>query len=287
MNDDPYRVLGVSRTADEAAIRAAYLSLMKRHHPDRNDRGDDRAKEIAAAYQLLSSPERRAAHDRKASERRDILMAAWAEEAARAPRQTGRNTFFVLSAVTAGLLYVALTRPPPVFPSEPQPSAAVEKEAVPDILPPSPVVEEVALAEPLPVPNPMAVPVASELEGEAAAPEVVLPELPRPERPQARAAAASERRVEAVGPTEARASSSAPPVKAKAAAQPSIDLKALERHQIILYNQSFLAGDEARRERLLQTRLAFLKRLDQCGSDLCRRDAYLSRNQEVAAIMAR
>ena len=33
--------------------------------------------------------------------------------------------------------------------------------------------------------------------------------------------------------------------------------------------------------------LTFLRRLESCPSDSCRRDAYLQRNQEVAAIMQR
>jgi hypothetical protein len=82
--------------------------------------------------------------------------------------------------------------------------------------------------------------------------------------------------------------SSAPPARPAAApAQAAVDLKSLERHQVILYNQSFLSSDGARRERLMATRVAFLKRLNECTSDLCRRDIYLARNQEVATIMRR
>lgn len=40
---DPYEVLGLSRDADKAAIKSAYLKLAKLYHPDRNP-GNDEAK---------------------------------------------------------------------------------------------------------------------------------------------------------------------------------------------------------------------------------------------------
>src|ERR1700709_1210678 len=64
---DPYEILGVQRTADEAAIRAAYRKLAKKHHPDANpDKPDAAARfgEISSAYDLLSDKEKRAKFDR-------------------------------------------------------------------------------------------------------------------------------------------------------------------------------------------------------------------------------
>ncbi len=64
---DPYATLGVKRGDSEEAIRRAYRKLAKRHHPDLNpdDSGAaDRFKEINAANDLLSDPERRARFDR-------------------------------------------------------------------------------------------------------------------------------------------------------------------------------------------------------------------------------
>jgi DnaJ-class molecular chaperone len=64
---DPYETLGVQRTADEAAIRAAYRKLAKKHHPDVNPNKPDAAtrfSEISSAYDLLSDQGKRARFDR-------------------------------------------------------------------------------------------------------------------------------------------------------------------------------------------------------------------------------
>ena len=64
---DPYEVLGVQKSDSDAAIRAAYRKLAKRHHPDVNpgkpDAGE-RFKEITAAHELLSDKEKRGRFDR-------------------------------------------------------------------------------------------------------------------------------------------------------------------------------------------------------------------------------
>jgi hypothetical protein len=63
------------------------------------------------------------------------------------------------------------------------------------------------------------------------------------------------------------------------------NLPALERHQAILYNQSYLAADERKRSALIRTRRTFFEKLARCSSDECRRDTYLSHNLEIVAIM--
>ena len=64
---DPYRVLNLPRTADQAAIKQAYRKLAKVLHPDRNPgnaRAEQRFKEVSQAYDLLSDPAKRARFDR-------------------------------------------------------------------------------------------------------------------------------------------------------------------------------------------------------------------------------
>lgn len=62
---DHYAVLGVSRTASIAEIRRAYRDRMRRVHPDSAIVGASTAEvtRIAEAWNVLSSPVRRAAYD--------------------------------------------------------------------------------------------------------------------------------------------------------------------------------------------------------------------------------
>ncbi len=63
---DYYEILGVGRNASEKEIKQAYRSLARKHHPDINP-GDKSAeakfKEINAAYEVLSNPEKRKKYD--------------------------------------------------------------------------------------------------------------------------------------------------------------------------------------------------------------------------------
>ncbi len=63
---DYYEVLGVSKDADDAALKKAYRQLAKKYHPDVNP-GDKEAeakfKEATEAYAILSDPEKRKLYD--------------------------------------------------------------------------------------------------------------------------------------------------------------------------------------------------------------------------------
>jgi len=64
---DYYEVLGVERSADDAALKKAFRQQAKKYHPDLNP-GDKEAeakfKEINEAYEVLSDSQKRAAYDR-------------------------------------------------------------------------------------------------------------------------------------------------------------------------------------------------------------------------------
>jgi len=64
---DHYEVLGISRSAGPDEIKVAFRRLAIEHHPDKNPndpKASIRFKEINAAYQVLSDPQRKAMYDR-------------------------------------------------------------------------------------------------------------------------------------------------------------------------------------------------------------------------------
>ena len=68
---DPYEVLGVPRDADETAIKKSFRKLARELHPDVNahdPQAEDKFKEAAEAYEILSNPERREIYDRHGHE---------------------------------------------------------------------------------------------------------------------------------------------------------------------------------------------------------------------------
>jgi molecular chaperone DnaJ len=64
---DPYEVLGVGRDAPEQQIKKAFRQLARELHPDVNahdPHAEEKFKEAAEAYEILSDEERRATYDR-------------------------------------------------------------------------------------------------------------------------------------------------------------------------------------------------------------------------------
>src|ERR1700760_3839534 len=67
MPRDYYDVLGVTREAGEADIKKAFRRLARELHPDVNSHdpeAEEKFKEAAEAYEVLSDSERRATYDR-------------------------------------------------------------------------------------------------------------------------------------------------------------------------------------------------------------------------------
>ncbi len=66
MGKDYYAILGVSRTATQEEIKRAYRKKAIQYHPDRNPgdkEAEEKFKEAAEAYEVLSDPEKRARYD--------------------------------------------------------------------------------------------------------------------------------------------------------------------------------------------------------------------------------
>ena len=66
MPRDPYQVLGVERSAEDAELKKAFRKLARELHPDVNrddPDAEEKFKEAAEAYEILSDPGRRQTYD--------------------------------------------------------------------------------------------------------------------------------------------------------------------------------------------------------------------------------
>lgn len=368
---DHYRTLGVATTADEAVIRAVYVALMKRFHPDRNASPETlkQAQAINEAYAVLSDPKRRAAYDEDRAgmhpwdrggalppaRRRGgvagpalalagIAAAAagyyaiqpagkpWSRAAAPEPiasnparcasladperirealivrlDQSGALDPAAAGALTAArfdlgpatdardlaapgevacLATLAITLPRAfrtasgqgIILSELQYSVSRTNPAQGvEVQPDGRLVAALSAIRHQPaaaVPNPM---LAEDARVEAE-PVAERPLVPVPPKPDRRVEAVAVQRV-ASRPEVPRAAPTAP-VSAS-----SEGLGGVDRLTMNFYAQSLRHADAEKRGRLARTHGAFAARLAACGSDPCRRSAYLERNSEISRIM--
>lgn len=90
---DYYKVLGISKDADEKAIKAAYRKLARKYHPDVNPDNKDaeaKFKEVNEANEVLSDPEKRKKYDKYG---KDWKHGEEFEKAQRSQRQSSEQSF--------------------------------------------------------------------------------------------------------------------------------------------------------------------------------------------------
>ena len=300
---DHYATLGVPPTANAAAIRAAYLGLMREYHPDRNPDPEAtlRAQAIIAAFKVLGDFDRRNHYDWDRRREREVAEAKAAAVAAKRPRRIRAGAVGAgaigLAAVAAWALMpaprpkpvtaepkVAEARELPVAQAKPKPMREVKRVAV--AAPAKAKVEKSQLVrkvEPRAVPariakaEPVKVPVAAKPKVERAPMVRVAVKAPVPRAvPQA-----------ALPPPPLSARVAVRPVlpAAKPAPAASGDLASLDQFVMGFYGQSWRYGDAPKRAALEQSRAGFVARRGGCAGDSCRRDAYLKLMRDVSAIV--
>ncbi len=81
---DYYEVLGLTKSASKDDIKKAYRKLSKQYHPDLNKEpgADEKFKEIAEAYEVLSDDQKKARYDQFTTKILTQALAAVASEAA-------------------------------------------------------------------------------------------------------------------------------------------------------------------------------------------------------------
>jgi curved DNA-binding protein CbpA len=103
-----YEALGLAAAADPGQVKTAYYALAKSFHPDVNAgdvRAERRFKDINAAYEILSDPQKRAAYDlglkHKHAEMRRRVWKVMATAAASFMMTVGCGLYFLPSALSA------------------------------------------------------------------------------------------------------------------------------------------------------------------------------------------
>ena len=117
---DYYATLGVAPSSEDVVIRAAYLALIRRYHPDRNSSAEAaaRARAITTAYAVLSDWERRTEYD---------LSRAEGAAAYVPPRRSRPSPTALFAAAAIALLLMVVIWP--TLPEREQPVGAAAEQA--------------------------------------------------------------------------------------------------------------------------------------------------------------
>ena len=314
---DCYAVLGLSPTAEDVVIRAAYLALMRSYHPDRNGSAEAaaRARTITEAYKTIGDPARRAEYDASRWERQFQIL-GYEGEAKPPPRLWPKAPLIqwpkvpvvqwpktpVIGTVAASALAIVLAvtmlplaesgradRAPPRNTQSSNDKAVANEEAAGT---PSRTTKEKRTSTPVASGFPMPRQTSPPPAPTAPAPSEKAPAM-RTEPARAIADKPVPAKVD-VPPKPKRSAelSSQPPAARPAAPKPAkVDEKAriaaLEGMSASLYIQSVNHADEARRSQLQQARDLFANSRAACRSDSCIGDAHVSYIRDMSRIMTK
>ena len=291
MTSDCYAILGVTPTAEDVVIGAAYRALMRHYHPDTNPdpKAQARAQEISAAYAVLRDPAKRAQYDSS----RGAGGILWpVEEPAEAPPPM--RTAGIATAALAVLLVGAVWAWP--RPSDAPPDGLAEAARPAPGKPAPPVAPSVrperaeaasaaTSAESRARRGPSAEP-ADDVSGIAA---------PRPPRPVKAAGAEPVRPIARAAPPQPAPPTQTQPARPVAAKsegnppgpKPAADqrLTTLDRMSDSFFSQSMVHASGAKKELLLAARDRSAAQRKACRSDSCVADAYVREIRETGAIM--
>lgn len=303
MKLDCYAVLGLSPTAEDVVIRAAYLALMRNYHPDRNGSAEAaaRARAITEAYKMVGNPVRRAEYDASRRAHQFEILGYDDEMEPRLWRKPPAIRWPKAPVIGAAASALAIVLAVMVLPliqngrEDTAPRRATELSADPEQM------TREASASPLGTteekrPSELVAAVSSRtLETDPRSASTILPL--RAKAPATRSKAALETAPKPVPekidvPTRARRIAAAASPTAVRAAPPKpgpINEKArvatLESMATSFYNQSITHADEARRSQLQQARDLFVNARDACRSDSCVGDAHASYIRDISRIM--
>ena len=275
MTSDCYAILGVTPTAEDVVIGAAYRALMRQYHPDTNPdpKAQARAQEISAAYAVLRDPARRAEYDAS----RGAGGILWPFEEPTEPPPPMR-TAGIATAVLAVVLVGAVWAWPRPSNSPRSEIAALTRDGGAKVRPDTPAVRpepqarppSVASAASPPVPAPPSAAPTDEVpkvEPVAAPPLPILAARAEPQRSVATVAARAATGRKPPEPAVPKADSK--PAERK----PSTDdqVATLDRLSAGFFSQSMVHATGAKKELLLAARDRSAAQRKACRSDFVRR----------------
>ena len=279
MLPDHYATLGLTPHAAHSDIRAAYLALMQRYHPDKNHSADAgvRAREATVAYGVLGNRERRSDYDLERAEANAALAGPMSIR--RGPK--GAKFALIASVGLASSMLLFLVPSGHEVDDRRGPKPAVSN---PGAAPHTPTYRTTR-QEPAAV-----VPVPSPADTNDQTDEVHAPAPPE-------VAPVAKRSIATPAPAGlGRARAGSPPTKARspcanrssgaAAVCNTPALASLDRSLGLLFRQSVQQAGAPKRLSLYSDHYRFIARLNRCTSKRCVRDEYLARMREISVTMS-